>query len=179
MTQITKYSNVLITLHWFIAILLLFMLFMGTFVLQETPNTSEEKLFGLKAHMIAGMILFIVMVVRFFVRLFTQKPPHAQTGNALLDKLGIFVHYLLYLAVIAMAISGIGISVAAGLPSILFEGVGTLPASFDEFPPRIAHGIIASILTGLIVLHIVGWAYHQFILKDKLFSRIWFGRQDS
>jgi cytochrome b561 len=179
MTQTTKYSNVLITLHWFIAILLLAALVMGTFVLQETPNTSEEKLFGLKAHMTAGMVILITMVVRFLVRLFTQKPPHAQTGNALLDKLGIIVHYLLYLAVIVMAISGIGISIMAGLPEILFEGVGTLPASFDEFPPRLAHGIIASILTGLIVLHVAGWAYHQFILKDKLFSRIWFGRQKS
>jgi cytochrome b561 len=61
---------------------------------------------------------------------------------------------------------------------IVFGDSGTaLPPSFLIYPPRIAHGYIATALAALIALHIVAALYHQFILRDGVFRRIWFGRR--
>ena len=77
-----------------------------------------------------------------------------------------------------MVATGIGIAVSAGLFEIVFGGSGTpLPDSFDVFPPRAGHEIVANLLRIVIVLHILGWAYHQFVLRDRLFSRMWLSKQ--
>ena len=174
----TRYHPFLVALHWILAILVTVALFMGGVILSNIPNSDPEKLFGLQAHMIAGMTILVLMLIRLVTRLVTAKPPHADTGNALLNKLGVLAHYALYLAVILMAGSGLATANLAGLPDIIFNGSGApLPASFDEFAPRAAHGILAKVLGALLILHVVAALYHQFVIKDNLFARVWFGRR--
>ena len=173
-----RYHPLLITLHWLLAIMIILGLIMGGNVLAETPNSDSEKLFYLKMHMSMGMIILILMIVRLIVRFFTAKPPHADIDNELVNKLGSMAHYLFYLIVILMAGSGLAIAGMAGLPDIVFGGSGTpLPTNFDEYPPRIAHGILSFVLTLLIAGHVLAFLYHQFIRKDGLFSRMWFGKR--
>lgn len=95
----------------------------------------------------------------------------------MLDKLGIAAHYGLNILTLLVAASGIGIAMQAGLPGIVFGGEGNLPADFWDYPTRLAHGLLTKLLLALIVLHVVGALYHQFVVKDRLFARIWFGRQ--
>lgn len=76
-----------------------------------------------------------------------------------------------------MAGSGLATANMAGLPEIVFGGSGALPATFDDLPPRIAHGVLGAILTLLIAGHVAAFIYHQFVRKDHLFSRMWFGRR--
>lgn len=171
-----RYHPFLVVLHWLLAIMIVVGLVMGGNVLSETPNSDPEKVFFLRMHMSMGLVILVLMLVRLVVRFKSQKPPHADIGNSLLNKLGVLAHYLLYALVILMAASGMGISIMAGLPDIVFGGSGAaLPASFDEFPPRVAHGILAIVLTVVIVSHVLAALYHQFVRKDGLFSRMWFG----
>jgi len=87
-------------------------------------------------------------------------------------------HYVLYLLVFAMAGSGIATSIQAGLPDIVFGGSGTAIAeSMETLAPRIAHGIIAKVLFLTIILHVLAALYHQFIRKDGLLGRMWFGKR--
>lgn len=172
----SKYNNVQVALHWLVALLVLFMLFMGNFVLAGTPNTDPMKIAGLRGHMIAGSAILLLTLVRLAWRRMSVQPPHADTGNALLDKLGVAAHYALNILALLVAASGIGIALQAGLPGIVFGGQGTLPEDFFVYPPRIAHGILTKLLLALIVLHVVGALYHQFIVKDRLFARVWFGK---
>jgi cytochrome b561 len=173
-----RYHPALVVLHWLLAIMIVMGLVMGGFVLSATPNSDPEKLFALRMHMSMGMIIFVLMIIRLVVRSKTQKPPHADIGNALLNKLGVLAHYVLYLLVFLMAASGIGISIMAGLPDIVFGGSGAaLPANFDAYPPRAAHGILALLLKITIALHILAALYHVFVRKDGLFSRMWFGKR--
>ncbi len=173
-----RYHFVLVILHWLLAAMIIMGLIMGGNVLSVTPNTAPEKIFFLRMHMSAGMLILGFMLIRLIVRFFTDKPPHADIGNALLNKLGRATHYLLYLVVILLAGSGLATANLAGLPDIVFGGSGApLPVSFDEYPPRIAHGILSFVLILLIIGHVTAFVYHQFIRKDKLFSRIWFGKR--
>ena len=85
-------------------------------------------------------------------------------------------HYAFYLVVIALCVSGIALARMAGLPEIVFGGSGEpLPSDFSQFAPRMAHGILATILGMLVLGHIAAFAYHQWVRKDRLFSRLWFG----
>jgi cytochrome b561 len=176
--SVQRYHPFLVTLHWLIAALLVFTLLMGTFVLDGMPSDDPDKIIALKGHMIAGMGLLALMIIRLIVRIKTDKPAPVKTGNAFLDKLAKSVHHGFYLFVILMALSGFATAIMAGLPGIVFGGSGEpLPKDFFEFPPRIGHAIIAKILMLLVALHVAGALFHQFRLKDKLISRMWFGKR--
>lgn len=173
-----RYHPFLVVLHWLLAVMVILGLVMGGTTLSETPNSDPQKLFYLKAHMSMGILILVLMLVRLLTRFMTAKPPHADIGNSLLNKLGTATHYALYLIVILMAGSGFAIANMAGLPDILFGGSGAaLPADFSEYPPRLAHGVLSTVLALLIAGHVGAFLYHQFIRKDSLFSRMWFGQR--
>lgn len=177
-TQPTRYHPALVGLHWLLAALITLALTMGTLVLKEMPNTSPDKVGSLRGHMILGLVIGALMLVRLVARLRTQRPTVASTGNPLLDQLGKSAHAGLYLLVFAMAASGLATAVQAGLPEIVFGGsVGALPESFSAYTPRVVHGWIAKALMALIGLHLVGVVFHQFGIKDRLLSRMWFGKR--
>lgn len=179
-TEPTRYHPLLVTLHWLLALMIGVALFAGGALLAETPNSDPDKIFMLRAHMSIGILILLLMLFRLLVRLRTSKPAHASTGNAMLDKAGVWTHGAFYLFVIMMAGSGIGISVLAGLPPIVFGGSGDpLPPDFWAYPPRYAHAILANILMVLIVLHVAAFAWHQWVKKDSLFHRMWFGDRQS
>lgn len=172
----SKYNNIQVAFHWLVALMVLFMLFMGTFIMSQTPNSDPSKLSALRGHMIFGGAVLVLTLIRLVWRKKSVQPPHAETGNALLDKLGIAAHFGLNILVLLIAASGIGIAIQAGLPGIVFGGERNLPEDFSAYPPRLAHGLLTEFLSALIALHVVGALYHQFIVKDRLFARIWFGR---
>lgn len=173
-----RYHPALVALHWLLAVMIVMGLIMGANVLSTTPNDVPEKLFYLKIHMTMGVIILVLMFLRLSIRFFTMKPSAADIGNSFLNKLGVATHYLFYLVVILMALSGLATANMAGLPEIVFGGSGApLPSTFDEFPPRMAHGALAVVLLLLIIGHVLAFLYHQFMRKDGLFSRMWFGRR--
>lgn len=173
-----RYHPALVAMHWLLALLLIIGLIMGTFMLDPIPKSDPAKLDALRSHMIAGGVILILMIVRLVLRLRTAHPPEADIGVALLNKAAKLAHWALYIAVFGLIASGIGMSVIAGLPPIVFGGSGDpLPASFDDLPPRAAHGLFATLLMLLIAGHIAAALYHQFVRKDGLLGRMWFGQR--
>jgi cytochrome b561 len=171
-----RYHPLLVTLHWLIAALVIFNLLLGFTQLGATPN-DDAKIQALSLHMPIGISLLVLMIVRLFVRFFTPKPEPATAGNPILDKIGVVVHYLLYIVVLAMGLTGMGTSALAGLTAIVFERTGTLPPDFAVFPPAIGHGFFSYVLSGLVALHVGAALFHQFIRRDNLLSRMWFGKE--
>ena len=174
----TRYHPLLVALHWLLAAMILGGLVAGTFILNATPNSDPFKLISLGMHMSLGMAIGVLMLVRLAVRVFTRKPPHATTGNALLDKLGVLTHWAFYIVVLAMVASGLAIANMAGLPAIVFGGSGaSLPEDFSAFAPRKAHGALATLLMLLVLLHVAAGLWHQYGRKDHIFRRMWFGNR--
>ena len=175
-----RYHPLLVTLHWLLALMIIGGLVMGKFVLAATPNDDPFKITSLTMHMSMGVIILVLMVIRLIVRIGTSKPPHADIGNAFLNKGAIAAHWVFYLLVIMMCLSGLATANIAGLPDIVFGGSGEpLPANFDDILPRAVHGIIATLLSLLILAHVAAGLYHQFVRKDGLFGRMWFGNRDA
>jgi cytochrome b561 len=75
-----------------------------------------------------------------------------------------------------MIFSGFGTSLQANLMAV-YQGQASLPENFMVYPPRLVHGTMFSLLFILILVHVGAAFYHQFILKDRLLSRMWFGKR--
>jgi cytochrome b561 len=173
--SVRRYHPALVVLHWLIALLVLLGLVMGTLGLSTLPNSSPDKIGALQGHMIVGGTILLLTLLRLVVRHVTMHPPPVPTGFALGDRLAPLVHGGLYLAVLAMAGSGIAISIGAGLPAIVFGGQGSLPVDFSHLTARGVHGIVAKVLMALVALHVAAAVYHQWVRRDGLLTRMGFG----
>lgn len=159
-------------LHWLIATLIISALFLGTFVMARTPNSDPSKPFILIKHMLAGLLVLALALLRMFVRPRTKRPAPVFSGIELADRIVPFVHRVFDVMVLVMAGSGIGIALLSGLPGILLGGAA-LPASFDDLPVHTLHVFAARSLAAILALHVCGALYHHFILRDGLLWRMW------
>jgi cytochrome b561 len=173
-----RYHPLLVAMHWIIAIMIVMALVIGGPSLADLKSTDPLKVTALGGHMVWGMVIGGLLIIRLVTRFTTQRPPAADAKNDLLNLGGRLAHWGLYLLTIAMVGSGMATAFSAGLFGMTLGGNGLpLPADLTIYAPRVAHGIIATLLLGLVVLHVAAWAYHQFYLKDRLISRIWFGKR--
>jgi cytochrome b561 len=178
MKPVSRYHPLLVTLHWLLAVLIIAALTIGFFWLAVTPNADPQKIGVLRLHMAAGMLILALMVIRFIVRICTARPPAATTGHPGLDRLAPVSHYGFYVLVVLMAGTGFATGILAGLPEIVFAESGDpLPPSFAIYPTWIAHFYLATLLVAFISLHTLAALYHQFVRKNGLFRRMFFGRR--
>ncbi|MBK8782744.1 MAG: cytochrome b [Anaerolineales bacterium] len=129
-----------VPLHWLVVLLVVAAFVMGK-SMSGLPNDAN-KLAPLALHMGVG-IFTLVVIVTFHHTHETPKPEHVTAGNAFFDWVGKAVHYALYLLVFLTAVSGMSLSMQAGLVPIVFGGSGSpLPADFFDFTARMLHGFI-------------------------------------
>jgi cytochrome b561 len=158
-----RYHPLMVVLHWLTVILIL-----GAGFLSEAGGSSPISI-----HMILGAFLLVTMVVRLIVRLTVKRPTWANTGNPFLNKLGEWVHIGLYF--FAFYILALGGLIAAQRNLIGYAlGSGTVERVSRDL--RTFHQLGWLAIMGLLLLHIGGAVYHQFIIKDNLLSRMWFGK---
>lgn len=178
MQHVTRYHPLLVALHWLIALMIIGMLIGGFLVVSKMPNTDPEKVQLLMGHMIGGVSILTLILIRLAVRLSTAKPAPAETGSPLLDKLGRFNHYAFYVVVIVIAVSGIATAKISGLSETVFNHTGApLPEHFGIYPTFRVHAIMNLLLVALVVLHIMAALWHQFIRGDGLLRRMGFGKR--
>lgn len=175
-----RYHPVLVALHWLMALMIFVALAAGGLVLANMPPDSPDKVAGLGGHMIFGMAIGVLLILRLVTRTRSAHPPHAETRNALLDRIGRWTHLGFYALIAGMVLTGLATALGAGLFPIVYGGAaGTLPPELATLPTRVAHGLIASALIALVALHIAAAIYHQFVLKDGLLRRMWFGKRSA
>jgi len=189
----SRYHPLLVVLHWLIAIVM----FSAVLLRPEEerrgrpeagegfspPNASQPGNFPPRTptvdiHMILGVGLAVLMVVRVIVRFATKRPGWASTGNKFLDVVGELTHLALYLLVFGILIAGGIIAYNDGLVATVLGTATTATAQgFGGFIFRGIHGLSWNLLFLLLFLHVGAALYHQFILKDNLLGRMWFGKQ--
>lgn len=170
-----RFHPVTVALHWIVAVLVLVMLWVGTYAMTPMDNADPDKLTLLAAHRLIGLLILALTLLRIVLRRFLPAPEPAGTGSGMLDMLGQAMPKLLNIFVILMAVSGIVLGQQSGLSEAL-AGTAPLPDTFFEFLPRLVHGILAKLIMAMIALHVLGALYHQLLLQDGLFGRMWFGR---
>lgn len=152
-----RYSRVQIALHWAIALLFAFNYIvsdnMGKAWRSFTQTGINDSLTA-QLHVIGGVSLLALMVLRLIVRAVHGAPPHAQSGMPLLDTAAVWGHRALYLLLLLLP--------AAGLAAWF----GGIKAAGD------AHEILVNLSVIMVLGHIAAALYHQFILKDNLIARM-------
>lgn len=177
MKQVTRYHPLLVGLHWLIALMIIGMLIGGFFVVSKMPNSDPQKVDLLMGHMIGGVLILTLILLRLGVRLSTAKPAPAETGSPLLNRLGRLNHYAFYVVVIVITISGIATAKISGVSDTVFNHTGApLPEHFAIYPTFRVHAIMNLLLAALVILHITAALWHQFIRGDGLLRRMGFGK---
>jgi cytochrome b561 len=139
------------------------------------PNTDPKKLDILVWHMAGGMFVLVLMILRLIIRRWSARPAIAATGAPVLDRLASIAHQSFYVVVFLMIASGWS---TGWLISGAFQPNGEpLPSSFAVLPTFQVHAVLATLLAILIAAHIAAALYHEFVLKDGLFRRMWFGQR--
>ena len=164
-----RYSPLWVTLHWVIAFLIFAAFYLG---LSTKGIPLVDKVAYLRWHIPLGITVLLLMLVRLFVRWRTPHPEAATVGNSFLDKIGEWTHYLLYIFAILLPLSGLMLSATFNLVPVVFGGQGSLPRDLSPM----LHGLIDPLLALLILLHILAALYHQFVRRDNLLARMWYGK---
>jgi cytochrome b561 len=174
-----RYHPVHVTLHWLIAIGVFLNLYLGILGFEKHPSGPAEAQTQntlVLIHMATGILVLILLVARFLMRTTLELPAEVTSGNRLFDMLARLVHYGLYLTVLATTVLGIIFSLQTGRFQSAFFGA---PPHFGPpsggFNVKELHEWTAYALLGLAVLHILAALYHQFLQKDNLLARMWYG----
>ncbi len=161
-----RYHPMLVTLHWLTVVLIL-----GAGFLAEDESRSP-----LDIHIVLGAVLLAVLIVRVIVRFATKRPAWADSGHPLLNMLGELVHFGLYFMSFFILIMGGWIALRRNLfAAVLGTGaVGGRPGIIGPI-----HHLGWILLLMLLAVHVGAALYHQFLLRDNLFSRMWFGKSQN
>ena len=171
-----RYPTALRVLHWSIAALILAALVMGSFVMARIDGADPAKATALLKHMLVGGLILTLTLCRLFLRPRSRRPAPMLSGIAIADRIVPFVHRIFDILVLAMIGSGIGLAALFNLPATVIAVLGgadlVFPGNYASQPLYALHVMTARLLAAIVVLHIIGAFYHQFILRDGLLRRM-------
>lgn len=154
----TGYSRAQIALHWVI-----FLLIVPQYLLHEHISQAWGKIERgqeiafhplIAAHVIGGALILALMIWRIVLRRSRGAPPFPSEEPLAMQWIARLTHVGLYALLLLMPVSG---------AAAWFGGVGAAAE---------AHEVMRILLLALIVLHILGALYHQFVLKTDIMARM-------
>ncbi len=169
-----RYTRTAITLHWLIALLILAAFPLGVYV-HDLP-LSPHKLRLFSYHKWIGVTVFMLAVIRVSWRV-THRPPPMPEHMPNWEKFAAeSVHYLLYVLIFAIPISGWLMSSAKGFQTVWF-GVLPLPdlvGKNKELGDQLLelHRVLNYLLLGLLLAHVGAALKHHFIERDDILVRM-------
>lgn len=154
------YSRIQIILHWAIAVLVVFQ-FVGSDTIAGffeqvgiTASSAETIPLLARAHVMAGILTFVLMLIRVFMRFTKGTPALPKEETPMMKMAAHATHGILYLALFLMPMSG----AAAWFGQV--ELADTV------------HVTLKFVLLAFVALHVAAALYHQFVLKNGLIKRM-------
>ena len=168
-----EYGVVSKCLHWLIALLVIAMLIYG-FLLGSFPRNWHHTVVML--HKSFGLIVLALSLLRILWLWFHRKPDMLNNMSAWQQLLAEVVHFLLYIMLVALPLSGWIMATASNKPPVFFNWFSfAFPIPVDYRVASIAsdcHTVFAWIVIGLIALHVLGALKHALIDKDDTLRRM-------
>ncbi|QDZ10675.1 cytochrome b [Devosia ginsengisoli] len=158
MPQPRGYSRIQIVLHWTIAALVIFQLFVNEAMQHAFADQLDGKQVedenGALLHMVVGLTVLLLAAIRLIVRLLRGAPAPYKDTPAILRWLGHATHVLLYGFIFLMPLTGatawfLGLEVAAEL-----------------------HEIGRLILVPAIGVHVIGALAEHFVFRNDTLMRM-------
>jgi cytochrome b561 len=159
-------------LHWLTAAMVLSMLFIG--VAMVASLLDYHRLVSI--HRPLGIMILIVVVIRFVNRQLSKLPPFPPTMSHLERRVAHGSEILLYCLLFFLPLVGWGMLSAGNYPIVMY-GPLHLPPLLPANPMlyaalRRAHTILAYLLFGTFLAHLSAVLFHTLVLRDRLLSRM-------
>ena len=172
--KVERYNTVSRGFHWAVAVLILGLLIVGFFMDTIEPSPFKYQVYGW--HKATGIAVLFLGVCRIIWKHITQTPESLSAYKQWEKILSKTIHIVLYVAIIAMPLSGWIMSSAGGYP-ISFFGLFEVPGIVSKVSElgklaKEAHEIWAWIIIGCVVLHIAGALKHHILDKDTTLNRM-------
>ncbi|HEU0294306.1 MAG TPA: cytochrome b/b6 domain-containing protein [Anaerolineales bacterium] len=133
-----RYHPALVTIHWLMALLVFVNLYLGIVVFENRggggPGNFQATNPLVPIHMAVGVTILVLLILRFILRLRANRPVDATTGNKFFDALAKFVHYGLYVTVLAVTVLGLTFSLQTGRFQSAFLGAESQFGPPNGFP---------------------------------------------
>ncbi|MRI31393.1 cytochrome B [Endozoicomonas sp. OPT23] len=160
-----KYSVSMRLMHWLMAICLLGMIGSGWYM-TGLDGEAANKYDLYPWHKSFGVLLLGLIVLRIIIRLKSTLPEIQETIPGREQTLAKVAHFLLYLLMLLVPLSGFIMSDIGG-HDIYFFGI-PLPDLLDTHKPTAGtfhtiHSYIGYVLLGVVVVHIAGALKHRFM----------------
>ena len=168
---ITEYGVISKILHWFSALLLFIQIPIGFYLVDL--DFGEERISFENIHIIIGLSIFYLVVIRLFIKIFNPTPklePSIFKGQKFLAKLN---HLLLYAAILSITISGILKKLFNGETLLILFKEIKIQENFalaDQFYE--IHILSNYFMIVLITIHIVAVIVHKIFFNDNLLKRM-------
>lgn len=129
-----RYHPALVALHWIIFVLIFVTALLGMGGGEGGEGRRGGSLIpgfpALEIHMILGITVLVLLVVRLIVRWRTKSPAWATTGNSFLDFVGVLTHWALYFFTFVIVITGIILAMQGNRLARTFGLAGSTPLQF-------------------------------------------------
>lgn len=157
MSQVTGYSRAQIALHWGI-LLLLGVSYVSSDKMKAAWGAIHEgrDAFGTTAaaHVWIGVAILVLALARVAIRMTRGAPDLPAGGHPLANLVAKLTHVGLYALLLLIPASG------------LMAWFGGVDAAGE------VHEVLFNLGIALVMLHVAGALYHQFVLKDGLMDRM-------
>ena len=173
-----RYTRTAVCLHWLIALLIAGGFGLGMFM-TDLP-ISPAKLQYYAWHKWIGVTVFGLALLRAAWRL-THTPPTLPVGMPPWQrKAADLGHALLYVLIFAIPLSGWLYSSAAGFQTVYLKLV-PIPDLLHKDKAlaatlKLVHEVLTTVLMWTVIVHVAAAFKHQFVDRDGLLHRMWFGR---
>ncbi|MBS0234642.1 MAG: cytochrome b [Proteobacteria bacterium] len=168
------YSRGLITLHW-IMVLLIAAVFAAIELKGYYPKGSETRAFLASLHMMLGITVLLLVLVRLAIRAKSPTPPILPTPRIWQTALAHLTHLTLYAAMIGMPLLG-WVMVSASGHDVPFYGLSLPPVVTED--KDLAHNLeevhefLGNALYYVIGLHALAALTHHYVFRDNTLERM-------
>lgn len=182
------YGNVAITLHWLIALLVIGNLCSGLAFAEFMGHDNPMRFDIIQLHKSFGLTILVLSAIRLLWRLINPVPRLPVEMSVFLKFVARATHYLFYFLIIAIPLAGWLLVSASptGIPTMYFGlfqwpnlpffGGLTRPEHMHYVHTfAAAHSYMAFFAIALLALHVAAALYHQYIRRDTVVRRMWFG----
>ena len=168
---LTEYGIISKALHWLSAIVLFIQIPLGFYLVDL--DFGEQRITIEDIHVTLGLTVFYIIIIRLINNILNPTPkldPSIFKGQRFLAKMN---HVLLYIAILAITISGILKKLFNGETlTIIFREI-QINENFDLADQFYEVHILANYtLIGLIVIHITAVIIHKLFFGENLLKKI-------
>lgn len=169
------YGIVAVSLHWLVAIIVFGLFALGLWMVDLTYYSPWYRT-APNLHKSIGVLLFGILVLRLLWSLTNPRPLPEPTLSPFERRASVVMHWLLYLLLFAVMLSGYLISTADGRAIEVF-GLLEIPATLTGLPNQAdvagkVHLALAITLIALATFHALAALKHHFFDRDRTLTRM-------